>query len=131
MSIAHSEPETLPAQAGGLRTDLCVLVAGGLFVLAVALRLSSLLNHDVAWWVYATGAYLDGAELYVELFEINPPRWVARMFGAGGPRDSGNSAVGVEEAAVAAALERGNSSLGESVFSAAVALEMQCSLVMK
>ena len=53
------------------------------------------------------------------VFEINPPRWVARMFGAGGPRDSGNSAVGVEEAAVAAALERGNSSRGESVFSAA------------
>ena len=82
------------------------------------------------------------------VFEINPPRWVSKMFGVGPgssahPRDSENSQSiqsernGVEEAAAAAAREvarelgaggtgaggvgasRGNSSRGESVFSAA------------
>jgi hypothetical protein len=76
------------------------------------------------------------------VFEINPPRWVSKMFGVGPgssahPRDSENSQSiqsernGVEEAAAAAAREvarelgagagasRGNSSRGESVSSAA------------
>ena len=60
------------------------------------------------------------------VFEINPPRWVARMFGGGAARrDSGNllssATAGVEEAAAVAAREiaAGTSSSGESVFSVA------------
>ena len=60
------------------------------------------------------------------VFEINPPRWVARMFGGGAARrDSGNllssATSGVEEAAAVAAREiaAGTSSRGESVFSVA------------
>ena len=51
------------------------------------------------------------------VFEINPPRWMARMFGA---RESGNTTVTAgapEEGNTVDA--RGNSSRGESVFSAA------------
>lgn len=50
------------------------------------------------------------------VFEINPPRWMARMFGA---RESGNTvtAGAPEEGNTVDA--RGNSSRGESVFSAA------------
>ncbi len=30
-------------------------------------------NHDVAWLLYASGEVLGGAELYVDIVEINPP----------------------------------------------------------
>ena len=60
------------------------------------------------------------------MFEINPPRWVARMFGGGAARrDSSNllssATSGVEEAAAVAAREiaAGTSSRGESMFSVA------------
>ncbi len=31
------------------------------------------LNHDVGWHLYIAGAMLDGAELYRDLIEVNPP----------------------------------------------------------
>lgn len=31
------------------------------------------INHDVAWYLVATRRWIDGAELYVDLLEINPP----------------------------------------------------------
>ena len=30
-------------------------------------------NHDVAWYLVATRRWLDGARLYVDLLEVNPP----------------------------------------------------------
>ncbi|MBA3909496.1 MAG: hypothetical protein C0524_06330 [Rhodobacter sp.] len=32
-----------------------------------------MLNHDTAWYLIATRAWLDGATLYVDIVEINPP----------------------------------------------------------
>lgn len=31
------------------------------------------LNHDVSWYLSATGMFLDGARLYIDIIEINPP----------------------------------------------------------
>ena len=31
------------------------------------------INHDTAWYLYATRAWLDGAQLYVDIVEVNPP----------------------------------------------------------
>jgi hypothetical protein len=36
-------------------------------------------NHDVAWLLYAAGEILGGAELYVEIVEVNPPLIVCLM----------------------------------------------------
>jgi hypothetical protein len=50
----------------------------------------STINHDSAWLLYATARYLDGARLYVDIVEVNPPlafwltvppAWVAREAG--------------------------------------------------
>ena len=52
------------------------------------------LHHDLAWYLYAAGRMLDGARLYVDLVEVNPPLivWLttaveaaARLSGAWGP----------------------------------------------
>ena len=44
-----------------------------IFALGIALRWSSLIHHDVAWSLYLTTQYLNGATLYVDLIEVNPP----------------------------------------------------------
>jgi hypothetical protein len=31
------------------------------------------LNHDVAWFLFAANRFLDGAELYRDIVEVNPP----------------------------------------------------------
>lgn len=48
------------------------------------------INHDTAWYLVATRQWLDGAQLYVDLIEVNPPLnfyltipaiWIADNFG--------------------------------------------------
>jgi hypothetical protein len=48
------------------------------------------MNHDVAWLLYAGGRALDGAKLYIDIYETNPPLavyfnypalYLARVFG--------------------------------------------------
>ena len=49
---------------------LCVLT----FLSMTALYFSNqLLNHDVAWYLTATRRWLEGANLYVDIIEVNPP----------------------------------------------------------
>ena len=45
------------------------------------------MHHDVAWYLYATGRLLDGATLYRDIIDLNPPLifylttpavWIAR-----------------------------------------------------
>lgn len=31
------------------------------------------INHDTAWYLIATRKWLDGARLYVDIYEVNPP----------------------------------------------------------
>src|SRR5215813_700280 len=52
------------------------------------------LTHDAAWYLVATRRYLDGARLYVDLIEVNPPlmfwlmtppTWLGRALGLSDP----------------------------------------------
>lgn len=40
---------------------------------ALLYHLPGTINHDSAWYLYATDRWLDGARLYVDLVETNPP----------------------------------------------------------
>lgn len=66
------------------------LIGSLLFALMVFYLSRISLNHDVAWLLYAAGRMWDGAKLYVDIYEINPPLavyinlpavWVARLLG--------------------------------------------------
>jgi hypothetical protein len=61
------------------------MFAGGLW-----LQLVSVLHHDPAWLIHGTEVFLDGGQLYQDVFEVNPPLvfyltvppvWFARRFG--------------------------------------------------
>jgi len=56
-----------------LRRDLTFAVVGLLFAVEVFIRYNSYLDPAVAWYLYAGGRLLDGASLYIEVFEVNPP----------------------------------------------------------
>lgn len=43
------------------------------WVIALALLAPTTLHHDINWYLVATGRMLDGARLYVDLIEVNPP----------------------------------------------------------
>jgi len=58
------------------------------FVILATLLFQRPINHDAGWYLYATGAFLDGAEIYHDLIDINPPLifwlnvppvWLARL----------------------------------------------------
>ncbi len=52
-------------------TGLVLSVAlAGVFV---ALVWGRTINHDTAWYLYATRDWLNGAQLYVDIIEVNPP----------------------------------------------------------
>jgi hypothetical protein len=55
-----------------------------LFILQAFIRFGSHISHDVAWYLYAAGRVLDGAVLYVDVVEVNPPLgiWLALPFAA-------------------------------------------------
>jgi putative flippase GtrA len=50
-----------------------VLVPVGLGLGVVAVFWDRLVNHDIAWYLFATRDWLAGAQLYVDLVEVNPP----------------------------------------------------------
>jgi putative flippase GtrA len=50
-----------------------ILVPVGLGLGVVAVFWGRLVNHDVAWYLFATRDWLAGARLYEDLVEVNPP----------------------------------------------------------
>jgi hypothetical protein len=78
---------------GHLQKKLNSQTAWRLLILTVFVILTSLLfqrpiNHDAGWYLYASGAILDGAKIYRDLIDINPPLifwlnippvWLARL----------------------------------------------------
>lgn len=76
-----------PGDATGPAT---VLAATVLLLLTWWASLSTVLNHDSAWYLHAAGVILDGGRLYHDVVEINPPLafflavppvWLARLTG--------------------------------------------------
>jgi len=61
-----------------------------IMVTAVYLLLGTLLSHDISWYLISTGWWLDGAYIYADILELNPPLafyltaipvWVAQVTG--------------------------------------------------
>ncbi|RLJ59184.1 putative flippase GtrA [Litoreibacter meonggei] len=50
-----------------------VFAAMGFGLLCFAVLQGRLINHDTAWYLVATRKWLEGARLYVDLVEVNPP----------------------------------------------------------
>ena len=48
-------------------------LAAGLSVAVLVLFWGRMINHDTAWYLIATRKWLEGAALYVDLSEVNPP----------------------------------------------------------
>ncbi len=49
------------------------LLFGLLLVAMFGFYLTTTLHHDVSWYLVATDRLLDGARLYVDIIEVNPP----------------------------------------------------------
>lgn len=64
--FSQSNPSHLRADAGS-----CFVVIFGA-ICYVTLQ-NNLINHDTAWYLVATRKWLEGARLYVDLIEVNPP----------------------------------------------------------
>lgn len=52
---------------------IVLAIAAVLMLAGAAAQLSGTLNHDSAWYLYATERFVDGARLYVDIVEVNPP----------------------------------------------------------
>ncbi len=70
------------------RGDVIATATAVLFLVQAAIRFTSHLSGDVAWYLYAAGRLLDGATLYVDLIEVSSPLglwlavpvvWLARL----------------------------------------------------
>lgn len=83
------------------RPGAAAIAIAGLFVLQAVIRFDAHISHDVAWYLYAAGRVLDGAVLYVDVVEVNPPLgiWLALPFAALA-RVSGLSAIVLFEVGV-------------------------------
>lgn len=64
-------------------------LSGALALGVLALFWGRMLNHDIAWYLIATRSWLGGAELYINIIEVNPPLnfyftlpaiWLADLF---------------------------------------------------
>jgi putative flippase GtrA len=54
-------------------SDLEIPAMAVLFLAAAWFYAGTMLNHDTSWYLIATSRWLDGAELYRDIVEINPP----------------------------------------------------------
>lgn len=66
------------------------LVAASLFTTAIISIFLYPMHHDVGWYLYASGRLLDGAKLYQDIVDVNPPLicylgipsvWIAHVLG--------------------------------------------------
>lgn len=48
-------------------------LVGAIAVAVLAVYWGRLVNHDIAWYLFATRDWLGGAQLYVDIVEVNPP----------------------------------------------------------
>lgn len=55
------------------RRDVTFSIIGLLFVLQAVIRYGSHVSPEVGWYLYAGGRLLDGAALYQDVVEVNPP----------------------------------------------------------
>ena len=64
---------TLAAPVAKGRPAAGVALALAIPTLLLAFLWGRMVNHDTAWFLIATRGWLDGARLYVDIVEVNPP----------------------------------------------------------
>lgn len=83
-------PGALPGAMKG--RALALLGAAAVATTLLALLWGRTINHDTAWYLISTRRWLEGARLYVDLWEVNPPLasyltapaiWLADALGIG------------------------------------------------
>jgi hypothetical protein len=62
-----------PAQRMALLRWWALALLGVLWLASLLYFMHTTLNHDVAWYLVATDRFLDGARLYRDIIEVNPP----------------------------------------------------------
>jgi hypothetical protein len=68
---------SLRSVLAGIRERGPTLPIALLMALAMMIRLTHTIDHDVAWYIYTAGVLLDGGRLYEDaFFEMNPPLMV-------------------------------------------------------
>ncbi len=65
-TLANPTASARPATAG-------IVLAIGFPLLLLVFEWGRTINHDTAWYLLATREWLEGARLYVDIFEVNPP----------------------------------------------------------
>ena len=67
-SAGHSRDRAWP------RSVLCRAAGSLVFaLLLLAFLWDRTINHDTAWYLISTRKWLEGARLYVDLYDVNPP----------------------------------------------------------
>lgn len=86
--IAGRPPHPAAQLETGAAVGAIILAAGGVFVWLNQFPL----NHDTSWYLVATRKWMNGAELYRDIIEVNPPLafyltrpglWIADLAGIG------------------------------------------------
>ena len=70
--MTSSSPAVAPT-AGRARPTAGLALAVAIPALLLAFLWGRTVNHDTAWFLIATRDWLEGARLYVDIFEVNPP----------------------------------------------------------
>jgi len=50
-----------------------IIIISSLLIISISNIISSTINHDVAWYIYAANEFVDGAILYQDVVDVNPP----------------------------------------------------------
>jgi hypothetical protein len=86
--IAGRPPHPAAQLETGAAVGAIILAVGGVFVWLNQFPL----NHDTSWYLVATRKWMNGAELYRDIIEVNPPLafyltrpglWIADLVGVG------------------------------------------------
>ena len=70
---------TAESRSGATRAKLVAYAPAVVLVLAVAARILGHLNADVSWLLTLSDKILDGATLYVDFIETNPPASISSL----------------------------------------------------
>lgn len=77
MSTVSTVPRQSPIAALALRP---IVAALAITVLVTAARMTDTVDSDVAWQLWIAGRLHAGAQLYLDIIEVNPPLWFWMAF---------------------------------------------------
>jgi putative flippase GtrA len=72
-AFAAGDEASVTWTASGLGAMVPALGLGALWLTGLAFYLPAMPHHDIAWYLLAADRFLDGARLYRDIIEVNPP----------------------------------------------------------